>query len=111
MIDPESNPNEPLNETKLVLIEVGAERSRQDAKWGQQDHPSGTGAFKPEAERFRALCEHLFATENPMWWPILLEEVYEALAEEDEASLRAELIQVAAVAVSWIESIDRRASS
>lgn len=37
------------------------------------------------------------------------EEVYEALASETVEDLREELIQVAAVAVSWIEAIDRRA--
>lgn len=92
-----------------VLVDVAAERRRQDEKWGQQDHPNGTGAFKPEADAARERCERLFATGYPMWWPILLEEVYEALAEEDPAALREELIQVAAVAVGWIECIDRRA--
>ncbi len=42
------------------------------------------------------------------WAHILTEEFYEAMAEEDQARLRAELIQVAAVAVAWIEQIDRR---
>lgn len=35
----------------------------------------------------------------------------EALAESDPARLRAELVQVAAVAVCWIEAIDRRATA
>jgi hypothetical protein len=34
--------------------------------------------------------------------------VAEALAEDDPTLLRAELIQVAAVAVAWVEAIDRR---
>ena len=92
----------------LVLLQIEAERLSQDAKWGQQDHPDGTGAFKPEAEKARASCEHLFASGHPMWWPILLEEVFEALAETDPVKLRAELVQVAAVTVAWIEAIDRR---
>lgn len=40
---------------------------------------------------------------------ILACEVAEAFAEEDPARLRAELIQVAAVAVQWVEAIDARA--
>lgn len=43
------------------------------------------------------------------WWHILREEVFEASAEVDPAKLREELIQVAAVAMKWIEAIDRRA--
>jgi len=45
------------------------------------------------------------------WADILLEEVFEALAEDDPAALRVELIQVAAVAVQWVEAIDRKASA
>jgi hypothetical protein len=41
---------------------------------------------------------------------ILREEVYEAFAEEDPAALRTELIQVAAVAATWVDAIDRRAA-
>ncbi len=39
---------------------------------------------------------------------ILLEEVHEALAEDDPTRLRAELLQVAAVAVCWVEAIEQR---
>ena len=41
---------------------------------------------------------------------VLLEEVCEAYAEDDPAKVRAELIQVAAVAVAMVEKIDREAS-
>jgi hypothetical protein len=99
-----------LPHVSLVLADVAAERARQDDKWGEQDHPDGTGAFKPEADAARERCERLFASGHPMWWPILLEEVYEALAEEAPIKLREELIPVAAVAVAWVEAIDRRAS-
>ena len=37
----------------------------------------------------------------------LREELYEALAEADPTPLRAELVQVAAVALRWIRAIDR----
>lgn len=39
---------------------------------------------------------------------ILFEEFVEALAEDDPAKLRGELIQVAAMAVDWIADIDAR---
>ena len=44
------------------------------------------------------------------WEQILTEEWAEALAESDPDALRSELIQVAAVAVKWVEAIDRRSS-
>ena len=33
--------------TFAVLDEVRAERARQDAKWGEQNHPDGTAANIP----------------------------------------------------------------
>lgn len=42
------------------------------------------------------------------WRQIHLEELAEAFAESDLGRLRAELIQGAAVAVAWVESIDRQ---
>lgn len=41
---------------------------------------------------------------------MLLEEVYEALAESDPARMREELIQVLAVATKMVEKIDREAA-
>jgi hypothetical protein len=37
-----------------------------------------------------------------------MEEVGEALQADNDADLRAELVQVAAVAMAWIDAIDRR---
>jgi hypothetical protein len=91
--------SEYMPSTLAVAIDaVMVERRRQDEKWGQQDR-------------------HDFE-----WVSILTEEVGEAAAEANEANfhsgknrgdyslLRAELVQVAAVAVAWVEAIDRRAS-
>jgi len=76
-----------------LLLELDRERIRQDAKWGEQNHKA------------------------PMWVAILTEEVGEAaalsLSDEygtslsDREKLREELIQVAAVAVAFIECLDR----
>lgn len=95
---------------RVVLGHVADERARQHEKWGEQNHPDGTGAFKPEADRFRALTERMASIGQLCWWHILLEEVYEALAEEDPLLLREELIQSAAVIAAWVEAIDRRTS-
>ncbi len=95
-----------------VLDQVAAERSRQDLKWGQQDHPDGTGQYPEVMESYAAEQACQAAAEGGYldWMHILREEVAEAFAETDHARLRAELIQVAAVAVAWVEAIDRRSS-
>lgn len=71
----------------IVWIElIQDERARQDAKWGADQHHD----------------PHL-------WTTILAEEfgeVARAVLEHDAAGLRAELVQVAAVCVAWLESGD-----
>lgn len=78
-----------------VLQEIQTERERQDAKWGEQNH-------------------------SPMVWLSILGEEFGEVnrgAQEayfhnykscgDWSSYREELIQVAAVAVAMVESLDR----
>ncbi|MGH3467454.1 MAG: hypothetical protein ACRDQF_06970 [Thermocrispum sp.] len=48
------------------------------------------------------------AAERLTWRHILLEEVAEALAEDDPARLRRELVQVVAVGAQWLQAIDNR---
>jgi len=98
-------------EKDAPLSEVRDERARQDAKWGEQNHPNGTGLYQQEAaaERARLVCDLNFRNGKGTWADILREEFAEALAEKDPYRLRAELIQVAAVAVAWVEAIDRSA--
>lgn len=113
----------------VVLTEIAAEREAQDARWGQQNHKDGTapdrgwvGAGFAERVRNHPMrddrdyfqqwakdrCASLFAGGQGTWEAILTEEWAEVVAEADEAKLRKELIQLAAVAVAWIEAIDRR---
>ena len=94
-----------------VLEELYEERQRQDAKWGEQNHPDGTGGpgTPAAAYRARARCKANGPGEDN-WRDILDEETAEAYAEVDPALLRGELVQVAAVAVAWIEAIDRRSA-
>lgn len=98
-------------ETIDILVEVQGERYRQDEKWGEQNHP-----ICPEAEidmagelanAYRERCDAKAKIGTLAWSDILLEEVYEAFAEADPKRQREELIQVAAVAISMIECIDR----
>jgi len=95
-----------------VLRDVALERSNQDRKYGEQNHPDGTcrKTYWIAAKNARTEYE-IAATAHHgglTWAHVLREEVYEALEEEDPAALRAELVQIAAVAIAWIECLDRR---
>ncbi len=113
---------------RRVAADVRAERGRQNAKWGEQNHPDGTG---PEVTPLRELSRRLgvalsiapaddlaaAATDTTdvqaeagtvTWLDITLEEVFEAMAESDPRKLRTELVQASAVMQQWAEAIDRR---
>lgn len=93
-----------------VLLEVALERTSQDAKWGEQNHDSGCGekAYGYMRDCYREIYETSAVLGRVTWADVMLEEVYEALSEEDPKKLRAELLQVAAVAVAWVECLDRK---
>lgn len=97
--------------TEVVLAAVGDERERQFTKWGPQHHPDGTeDTFRSRKLRddARAYCDQLAVVGRVTWSSILLEETFEAMAEVDVTKLREELVQVAAVAVAWVEDLDSR---
>jgi hypothetical protein len=96
-----------------IVREIADERESQLARWGQQDHPSS--ASELDRKRAQKNADHWKQRNDARveagiltWDGILLEEVWEALAEEDENRRREELIQVAAVAAAEVEAIDRR---
>ena len=85
---------EKLHSMETVLEDVRAERKRQDALWGIQNHSMLT------------------------WLPILMEEAGEVAQAMNEwvhtpdgslEEVSKELVQVAAVAVAWVERINRYA--
>jgi hypothetical protein len=95
------------------MREVWDERKRQDERWGEQNHPDGTDAerwTKASASNSRILCDRAAKEGKLTFRHVLAEETAEAFAEIDPDKLRAELVQVAAVVVCWIESIDRRSA-
>lgn len=98
--------------TAHVLMDVSEERERQTRKWGEQHHLDHCPYLYREwdrwADNWKAINDRRVQKDELSWDGILLEEVYEALAETDPAMLREELVQVAAVAVAWIEDIDSR---
>jgi hypothetical protein len=100
--------------TRNALADVFLERVFQNGKWGEQhhkdvSHDSNRAAFAALAKTYQHINDTNLA--HPDWSNILLEEVYEALAEQETASMRQELVQVAAVAVAWIEDLDSRTTT
>jgi hypothetical protein len=107
-----------------AVAELVLERARQDAKWGEQNPPNlspelsglSTSAVAsdmgiPSAHSARQSVENLAERKALGYADIALEEFCEAIeaaAEGDDAHLREELIQTAAVLVAWVECIDRR---
>lgn len=94
-----------------VLQDVARERIRQNGLWGEQHHPDGTKdsvEYRRKREHYQILCKKAAQEKKVTWADILLEEVFEAMAEEDPAKLRTELVQAAAVITAWAEDIDSR---
>jgi hypothetical protein len=107
-------------QTTRVLADVRAERARQFAQYGSNaDLEDGTGTswlrpFSPAPARTieRGFRDDYEERERwygkPTWTMLVREEVAEVFQETDPVKLREELVQVAALAVSWIEKIDAR---
>lgn len=74
------------------------------------DYPDGTrngGANLVQREQAKNSCDRAAREDRCTFAHVLAEEFWEAMCEEDRDRLRAELVQVAAVALQWIENIDR----
>lgn len=98
-----------------ILAAVLAERERQEGLWGEQNHPDRGPIPLLEMDYARKRAEEwkrvnaLRVKQGILSWDgILLEEVYEALAEGDPELMQAELIQSMAVILNWLECVSRR---
>lgn len=93
---------------EAVLDSIRSERLAQHMRWGRQHHlPNGTGSrWSGLAESARGTCDAASDAGTLSWRDILVEEVAEVMAEADAWKLRAELVQVAAVAVQWVQALD-----
>lgn len=91
---------------------VLAERDRQRALGhaDAHDYPDGTGSESAREALVHVRRDYDFAEQiNGLTWAhVLREEVAEALAEDDFKRLRAELHQVAAVAMRWAGALTKR---
>lgn len=96
-----------------ILVDILKERDAQDDRWGEQNHPdvahpASVACHQEKASDWKYRNERRVRSGKLSWDGILLEEAFEAAGETDPERLIAELIQVAAVAVAWIEAIKRR---
>lgn len=94
----------------VALNAIRKERRRQDQLHGFVDLPDGTGGEHAErrAELAKAWGDRLEREGTLTMADVLLEEVFELLAETDPQRLREEAVQVAAVAAKWVQLIDHR---
>lgn len=103
-----------------VLTEVGREMQRQVEIWGEQSHPIykhddlfelvKDGECALTTNMAKHICDTRLGVGECSWVDILNEEVMEARDEAiagDPVATREELIQVAAVAMSAVMSLDR----
>jgi hypothetical protein len=108
------------NRTRAILDLVLTERRAQEARYGHVNPVlvDGTGPevrwllpFAPHSAE--EIQEHLrrdyedFEDDagNPTWLHLVREEIAEAFQEDDPQRLAEELIQVAALCVSWVERL------
>lgn len=115
-------------ERAAIFVLIDAERKRQTAKWGEQDHPmlrlaarrafvsydtAANTVMLPTAERARKMCEHEHKNGDGTYVSIALEEFaefFEACYFHGELSDKAydELIQTTAVFVQMAETLKRK---
>lgn len=104
-----------------VLSDVLRERKRQEDKYTRNDAlVDGTGPdvqwLLPYTQHNSRQVEFVLREEydelvgGPTWMHLVREEIAEAFQETDPARLEEELVQVAALCVSWVERIRARAT-
>lgn len=101
-----------MNNMEKILDEIRQERERQDSKWGQQNHnkPAWCMILGEEVgEVNRAALQSHFNYALPGEGMDLDDPVSSTKRRQNRwnAEYREELIQVAAVAIAMIESLDR----
>lgn len=107
--------------TRAVLDLVLKERGEQEARYGEANEVilDGTGSFNrwllpytsaPATRIQDWLRQDYEAYEQewgaPTWMHLVREEIAEAFQESDHERLASELVQVAALCVSWVERLE-----
>lgn len=97
------NPEQPKI-TDNVLFEVVAERTRQETKWGQQEH-NPSDYYLILAEEYGEVAKEIVEYNANEAGPY--DAGYIPVRRLRLNQMRKELIQTAAVAVAFVERIDR----
>lgn len=99
-----------------IIKQIIDERKRQHKLWGEQNHPSIVKDFPHplseyygirDEEEAKIICESRLIHNEGTWADIFLEEVSEVIHADSPEKMKEELIQVLAVGVAWIQSIDK----
>lgn len=110
--------------TTGVVADVLLERSEMLDRWGDPTYPSvveispsgdrelgeiQTGVYGlPPAREARAATEASRGAGTLTWGRIATQSLADAVAATDEVDRRAQIVQLAAVALAWVEDLDRR---
>ena len=102
-----------------VVSDVLVERATMLSRWGDPSYPSVAGlSYSVEArvglydlptpEKARAETEGLRGSGDLDWATISVQSLSDAVSASDETARRIEVVQLAAVALAWVEDIDRQ---
>jgi hypothetical protein len=92
-----------------ILDDLITEVESSTAMHGDQRLCDGTDSiYSMSRDRAQARCQYQTKNGGLTWASIIQEEFFEAMAETNWPELRAELIQVMAVAFKWIQDGDTR---
>lgn len=93
-----------------LLPTVQQEINKQDEKWGEQNHPCRNVllTYKLNSpDYYKEVCDERAQVGTVTWADIALEELSEAIYEEDIYKRKEEVIQLGAVCVQWAAKIER----
>lgn len=96
-----------------IINKIVEERNRQESLWKEQNHRSVDGYIPaihyniPTMEEAKLLCECRNKEGTITWTDICLEEFCEIVEAPNDENRKEELIQLAALCISWYQSIER----
>lgn len=94
--------------SELAFSVVRRELCDQDALYGSQNWPDGTGLHRADralADQARQECDMAIASGRGSWRLLVAEEIAEAFAETDEDRLLLEIPQAMGLLAQWLEAL------
>jgi hypothetical protein len=103
--------SDPTTRFLLIAREAVAEAARGALKYPKDasaaDGTRNGGMNLVQREQAQNSCDRAAHEGTQTFAKILEEEFWEAMCEEDKTKLRVELLQVAGVAIQWVDKLDR----